>query len=69
MNDVYVIIYNDPSGLKNDVIEGVVQNQLDFKEWLTQHNEQRRELDDDSDYFVEETEDDFELKKVPFFTF
>ena len=67
MNYVYVITYIDPSGLKNDVIEGVVQNQLDFKEWLVLHNEQRKELD--SDYFVEETEDEFELKRVPFFTF
>ena len=68
MNNVYVIIYNDPSGLKNDVIEGVVQNQLDFTEWLAQHNDDRRELSDDEN-FVEETEDDFELKRVPFFTF
>ena len=69
MNYVYVITYIDPSGLKKDVIEGVVQNQLDFKEWLAQHNEQRKELDEDSDYYVEETEDEFELTRVPFFTF
>jgi len=68
MNEVYVIVYIDPSGLKNDVIEGVVQNQLDFTEWLAQHNDDRRELSDDEN-FVEETEDDFELKRVPFFTF
>ena len=69
MNYVYVITYIDPSGLKNDVVEGVVQNELDFKGWLTQHNEQRKELDGNSDYFVEETEDEFTLKRVPFYTF
>jgi hypothetical protein len=67
MNEVYVIVYKDTTFNHKDTIEGVLENESQFSEWLIQHNDDRRELDEDNEYFVEETEEDFQLVRVPYF--
>jgi len=66
MNQVFVIVYKDTTFNHEDTIEGVIEKESQFSEWLIQHNDDRRSLGDD-EYFVEETEDDFQLVSVPFF--
>lgn len=66
MNEVFVIVYKDTTFNHEDTIEGVIEKESQFSEWLIQHNDDRRSLGDD-EYFVEETEDDFQLVRVPFF--
>jgi len=74
MSEVYVIVYKDTTFNHEDTtfnhedtIEGVIENENQFSEWLIQHNDDRRQLDEDNEYFVEETEEDFQLVRVPFF--
>jgi hypothetical protein len=62
---VYVIVYKDSVYGGKDHIEGVIQNENQFSDWLKQHNDDRRSDDED---FCEETEDDFEIVSVPFFS-
>ena len=66
MNEVFVIVYKDTTFNHEDTIEGVIEKESQFSEWLIQHNDDRRSLGDD-EYFVEETEDDFQLVRVEFF--
>ena len=67
MSEVYVIVYKDTTFNHEDTIEGVIENENQFSEWLIQHNDDRRQLDEDNEYFVEETEEDFQLVRVPYF--
>jgi hypothetical protein len=66
MNEVFVIVYKDTTFNHEDTIEGVIEKESQFSEWLIQHNDDRRSLGDD-EYFVEETENDFQLVRVEFF--
>jgi hypothetical protein len=49
MSEVYVIVYKDTTFNHEDTIEGVIENENQFSEWLIQHNDDRRELDEDNE--------------------
>ena len=54
MKDLFVVKYID-----DNQFEVIVESREDFLKWLADHNESRKEDDDDD--FCEETERDFEL--------
>jgi hypothetical protein len=65
MENVLVIIYKDNLGREN-TIDGVIKDYSHFANWLKEHNDNRR---NDNEDFIEETEDDFKLISVPFYKF
>ena len=64
---LYVVQYNDLYGNGNTKLEVIVENEVQFKKWLEEHNEERRLDYDNDDDFVEENEEEFNLIPLTMF--